>query len=61
MDDILDLYFLRKVFRVLVGKDRGMRPIGSLRCRFEDNIKMDRKEIGWAVVDVIDLSEDRDK
>ena len=30
-----------------MGKDRGMRPIGSLSCRFEDNIKMDHKEIGW--------------
>jgi hypothetical protein len=38
-----------------------MRPIVSLGCRFEDNIKMDRKEIGWRDVDVIDLSEDRDK
>ena len=37
-----------------MGKDGGMRPIGILRCRFEDNIKMDCKEIGWGGdVDVI--------
>lgn len=45
---------------MLVGKNRGMRPIVNLRCRFEDNIKMDRKEISWGNVDVINLSEDRE-
>jgi len=39
-----------------------MRPIGILRCRFEDNIKMDCKEIGWGGGRGRDyLSEDRDK
>jgi hypothetical protein len=28
-------------------KDRGMKATGNLRCRFEFNIKIDRKEIGW--------------
>jgi hypothetical protein len=62
MFDILDSgYFLRKVFGVLVGKDRGMRPIGILRCRFKGDIKIDRKEIGRRDVDVFDLSVNRYK
>jgi hypothetical protein len=31
----------RGVYRVLVGKPEGKRPLGRLRCRWEDNIKMD--------------------
>jgi hypothetical protein len=36
----------RKVYRVLVGKAKGKTPLGRLRCRWEDGIKMDRREIG---------------
>jgi hypothetical protein len=35
------------VCRILVVKPEGMRPLGRHRCRWEDNIKMDLKEIGW--------------
>jgi hypothetical protein len=35
------------VYRVLVGKPEGSRPLGRTRHRWEDNIKMDLKEIGW--------------
>lgn len=38
-----------------------MRPIGILRCRFKDDIKVDRKEIGRGDVDVIDFSGNEDK
>jgi hypothetical protein len=34
-------------YRVLVGKLEGRRPLGRPRCRWEDNIKMDLREVGW--------------
>jgi hypothetical protein len=43
-----------------VGKLAGKRPLGRLRHRWEDNIKMDLRVIGWCVLDWIDLAEDRD-
>jgi len=36
----------RDVYRVLVGKTEGKRPLGRLRRRREDNIKMDLQEVG---------------
>jgi S-ribosylhomocysteine lyase LuxS involved in autoinducer biosynthesis len=35
------------VYRVLVGKPEGKRPLGKLKRRLEDNIKMDIQEVGW--------------
>jgi hypothetical protein len=37
----------RNVYRVLVGKPEGKRPLGRPRRRWEDGIKMDLSEIGW--------------
>jgi hypothetical protein len=37
----------RSVYRVLVGKPEGKRPLGRHRCRWEDNIKMDLQEVEW--------------
>jgi hypothetical protein len=37
----------RNVYRVLVGKPEGKRPLGRPRRRWEDGIKMDLEEIGW--------------
>jgi hypothetical protein len=34
------------VYRVLVGRPKGKRPLGRARCRWEDNIKLDLREIG---------------
>jgi hypothetical protein len=34
----------RGVYRVLVGRSKGKRPLGRPRCRWEDNIKMDLRE-----------------
>jgi hypothetical protein len=34
------------VYRVLVGKPEGKRPLGRLRCRWEHNIKIDLQEVG---------------
>jgi hypothetical protein len=39
----------RNVYRVLVGKPEGKRPLGRPRRRWEDGIKMDLREIGWGV------------
>jgi hypothetical protein len=38
-----------KVYKLLVGKPRGKRPLGRTRRRWEDGIKMDLREIGWEV------------
>jgi hypothetical protein len=37
----------RNMYRVLVGKPEGERPLGRSRCRWEDGIKMDLREFGW--------------
>jgi hypothetical protein len=39
----------------------GKRPLGRLRCRWVDNIKMNLEEIGWGAVELICLAHDRDK
>ena len=44
----------RGVHRVLVGKPEGKRPLGRLRRRWEDNIKMDLKEVGGGHGDWMD-------
>jgi len=36
----------RGIYRVLVGKPEGKKPLGRPRCRWEDNIKMDLQEVG---------------
>jgi hypothetical protein len=51
----------RKAYRILVGKPEGKRPLGRPRRRWVDNIKMDVREIGWDVVDWIDMAQDRDQ
>jgi len=47
-------------YRVLVGKTKGKTPLGRPRLRWENNIKMDLQEEGWAGVDWIDLAQDRE-
>jgi hypothetical protein len=39
----------RGVYRVLVGKPEGKRPLGRPRRRWEENIKMDLEEVGWGL------------
>jgi hypothetical protein len=51
----------RKVYRVLMGKLEGTRPLGRQRHRWEDGIRMDLREIGWGSVDWIQLAQDRDR
>jgi hypothetical protein len=49
----------RNVYRLLVGKPEGKRPLGRPRHRWIDDIKMDLLEIGLSVVDWIGLAQDR--
>jgi hypothetical protein len=49
----------RNVYRLLVGKSEGKRPLGRPRHRWTDNIKMDLLEIVVSVVDLIALAQDR--
>jgi len=51
----------RSVYRVLVGKPEGRRPLGRRRRRWEDNIKMELQEVGCGGMDWIDLARDRDR
>jgi hypothetical protein len=51
----------RGAYRALVGKPEGTRPLGRPRCRWEDNIKMDLREVGWRGMDWINLAQDRDR
>jgi hypothetical protein len=47
------------VYKLLVGKPEGKRPLGRPRCRWIDNIKIHLLEIGLSVVDWIGLAQDR--
>jgi hypothetical protein len=49
----------RNVYRLLVGKTEGKRPLGRPKHRWTDNIKMDLSEIGLSVVNWIGLAQDR--
>ena len=49
------------VYRVLVGKPEGKRPLGRPRRRWEDNIKMDLQKVGCEAIDWIELAQDRDR
>ena len=51
----------RGVYRVLVGKPEGKRPLGRPRRRSVDNIRMDLQEVGCGHVDWIGLAQDRDR
>jgi hypothetical protein len=49
------------VFRVLVGRPEGKEPLGRPRCRWGDDIKLDRQEVGCGVMDLVGLAQDRDR
>ena len=51
----------RGVHRVLIGKPERKRPLGRPRLRWEDNIKMDLREVGGDGGDWMELAHDRDR
>jgi hypothetical protein len=51
----------RQVYKVLVRKPEGKRPLGRPRRRWEDGIRMDLREIGLGDEDWIRLAQDRDR
>ena len=51
----------RGLYRVLVGKPDGRRPLGRPRHRRVDNIRMDLQEVGCGYMDGIGLAQDRDR
>ena len=48
------------MYKFLVGKPEGKRPLGRSRRGWEDNIKMDLEEVGCGGMDWIELAQDRD-
>jgi hypothetical protein len=47
--------------RILLGNPEGKRPFGRHRRRCENNIRMNLREMGWGVMDWIDLAQNRDQ
>jgi hypothetical protein len=51
----------RNAYRVLVGKPESKRPLERLRCRWEDNVKINHRERGWGGMNWIHLAQNRDQ
>jgi 3-oxoacyl-ACP reductase-like protein len=49
------------VYKVLVGKPEGKRPLGRAKRRWEYNIKMDLQEVGCVSMDWVKLAQDRER
>jgi hypothetical protein len=49
----------RTMYRLLIGKPEGKRPLGRPRCGWVDDIKIDHLEMGWGGVNWIGLAQDR--
>jgi hypothetical protein len=56
-----EIFYIDADHRSLVGKPEGKKLLGRPRCRWEDNIKMTLREIGWGGMGWIDLAQDRDQ
>jgi hypothetical protein len=52
---------MKNLYKISVRKPEGKRPLGRPRHKWEDNIRMDRTEMGWEGVDWIHLAEDRNQ
>ena len=48
------------MYRFLMGKPEGKRPLGRPRRRWMDNIRMDLQEVGYGCMDWIGRAQDRD-
>jgi hypothetical protein len=55
------MWEVRGACNILVGRPEGRRPLGRPRRRWEDNIEMDLREIGFGDVDWIDWAQDTDR
>jgi hypothetical protein len=51
----------RNVYRILMGKPEGKSTLGRRRHRWQDNSRMDLREIGWGGMDWINLAQDRNQ
>jgi hypothetical protein len=51
----------RGVYKVLVGKPEGKRPLGRPRHRWEDDFRIDLQEIGYGGMEWIELAQNRDR
>jgi hypothetical protein len=51
----------RKLYRLLVAKPEGKRPLVRSRPKWKDDIRMDLREMGWGCVEWIQLTQDRDR
>jgi hypothetical protein len=51
----------RNMYKVLMGKPEGKRPLERPRHRWGDGIRMHLRETGWGSVDLIELAQDRDR
>jgi hypothetical protein len=51
----------RNAYKILMGNPEGKRPLVRPRLMWEDNIRMDLRDIGWGCMDCIDLAQDRDQ
>jgi hypothetical protein len=52
---------VRGAYNILVGKPEGRRPLGRPSRRWEDNMKMNLREIGFGDVDWINMAQDRER
>jgi hypothetical protein len=52
---------MRNAHKILVGKPEGKRPLAKPKRTWEDNIRIDIKEIGWQGVDWMHMAQDRDQ
>jgi hypothetical protein len=55
--DIAQMGEKRNAYRILMGKPEKKRLLGRPRCRWVDNIKIDLREIGWDVIDWINVAQ----
>jgi len=61
VEHVAHIWMIRGVYRVLVRKPEGKRPLGRLRHKWENNIKMNLQEVGCGGIDCIAVAQDRDR